>query len=159
MAEIHRGRHQATIEGDFVVFVIGLRMNRPWKVRQLWDVAVAMPRMLAYLEAHPEKGMLGYRTGISGLSTIAIQYWRSLDQLERFARDKDDPHLEPWRRFNQRVGASGDVGVYHETYLVSAGSYEAIYVNMPRTLLAAAGEMAPLGTASRGAERIAGATH
>jgi hypothetical protein len=33
--------------------------------------------------------------------------------------------------------------VFHETYLVSAGRYEAVYVNVPRMGLALAGEMVP----------------
>jgi hypothetical protein len=38
---------------------------------------------------------------------------------------------------------SGDVGIWHETYLVPAGRYEAIYGNMPRMGLAtAAGRIA-----------------
>jgi len=33
--------------------------------------------------------------------------------------------------------------VFLETYVVSAGKYEAVYVNMPRMGLAQAGEMVP----------------
>jgi len=33
--------------------------------------------------------------------------------------------------FNKRVGSSGDVGIWHETYLVSAGRYDSVYNNMP----------------------------
>jgi hypothetical protein len=29
MATIHPGRYSAEIEGDFVVFLIGMRLNRP----------------------------------------------------------------------------------------------------------------------------------
>ena len=38
------------------------------------------------------------------------------ESLDRFARDTDRPHLEPWRRFNRAVRDSGDVGIWHETY-------------------------------------------
>ena len=51
--------------------------------------------------------------------------------------------------------ASGDVGIWHETYLVRAGAYEAIYGNMARIGLAAAGDHVPI--ARRGetaAERV-----
>jgi len=67
-----------------------------------------------------------------------VQYWRSFDHLARFARDRDDPHLEPWRQFNRRVGASGDVGIWHETYRVRTADVESIYGNMPPYGLAAA---------------------
>ena len=34
MAEVLHGRHTAQIEGSFVVFLIGMRINKVWKVRQ-----------------------------------------------------------------------------------------------------------------------------
>ena len=132
-----KGRREAQIDGDFVVFLIGMRVNKPWKVWKWWPAFVAMPRMLRYLERHPEKGLLGYRLGFP----VITQYWRTIEDLERFARDRDDPHLEPMRWFNRAIGGSGDVGVWHETYQVRAGEYETTYVNMPRVGLAAAGRV------------------
>ena len=73
-----------------------------------------------------------------------LQYWRSFEQLEHFARDKDDPHLEAWRTFNRRVGTNGDVGIFHETYKVAADQYECIYANMPIMGLALAGSSVPV---------------
>jgi Domain of unknown function (DUF4188) len=99
-----------------------------------------MNKMLRHLTEHPEKGLLGYET--MGLANV--QYWRSFDHLEAFARDRDDPHLEPWRAFWRRVGKSGRTGIWHETYLVRAGEYEAIYGNMPTRGLAKASKAAPV---------------
>ena len=46
--------------------------------------------------------------------------------------------------FNQRFGKSrGDVGIWHETYLVSAGKYEAIYSGMPPFGLGEASTLIP----------------
>ena len=59
-----------------------------------------------------------------------VQYWRSFEDLERFARNPDDPHSPAWRRFNQTVGTDGSVGAWHETYVVEAGRHEAIYNNI-----------------------------
>src|SRR5215207_561587 len=42
----------------------------------------------------------------------------------------DDPHFPAWRRFNRTVGTDGSVGIWHETYVVAAGHYKAIYNNM-----------------------------
>jgi hypothetical protein len=67
-----------------------------------------------------------------------VQYWRDFDSPDRFARDKDLPHLEPWRQFNLAVRDSGEVGIWHETFRVRAGEYEAVYGNMPVFGLAAA---------------------
>lgn len=138
------GRHTARIDGDFVVFVIGMRINKLWKPHKWIPVATAMGPMLGELFAHPEKGLLGVQYGWSGRTITLIQYWRSFERLERFARDRDDPHLAAWRRFNQRVGSSGDVGIFHETYQVAAGAYEAVYSNMPVMGLAAAGAHLPV---------------
>ncbi|MCY7396933.1 MAG: DUF4188 domain-containing protein [Nocardioides sp.] len=128
MAVVHRGRFTAdtsSLNAEVVVFVIGMRIATPWKVRAWWPVFVAMPKMLGYLEQHPEKGLLGYQQALLP-SPLIVQYWRSFDDLARFARDRDDPHLEPWspgalepwRQFNRRVTGSGDVGIWHETYRV-----------------------------------------
>ena len=47
----------------------------------------------------------------------------------------------------------GDIGIWHETYLVPAGSYESIYSNMPRFGLAVAGDQLKLGLESTAAIR------
>ncbi len=82
-----------------------------------------------------------------------MQYWRSFEDLDRYARDREARHLPAWRAFNQRVRDSGDVGIWHETYRVRAGEYEAIYGNMPRVGLAAVGDHRPIGTTSATAAR------
>ncbi len=102
-----------------------------------------MPRMLRYLADHPEKGLIGYRQALLP-SPVLVQYWRSFEDLARFARDRDDPHLEAWRRFNQRARTSGHVGIWHETYRVATRDVETIYANMPPTGLAAATATVPI---------------
>lgn len=154
MSRIHRTPHTAEIDGDFVVFLIGMRPNRLWKLWKWWPVFLAMRPMLKELAAHPEKGMLGATFAwIRG--PAVVQYWRSFSDLERFARASDDPHLPAWRRFNLAVGSSGDVGIWHETYKVGAGEYECIYRGMPVHGLAAAGRHVPVRAGrERAAERI-----
>ena len=153
MSKVQAGRFTGRIEGDFVVFAIGMRFNKLWKVHKWMPVFTAMPKMIATLMKHPEKGMLGARTMFGGRTITMIQYWRSFDHLEAFARNTDDPHLEPWRRFNRTVGKSGDVGIWHETYKVAAGQYECIYANMPVFGLAAAGEHLPVGARAEAARQ------
>ena len=140
---VHKGRFTAKPDRDFVVFLIGMRFNKPWKVRQWLPVAQAMPRMLKVLREHPELGCLGGHQWF-GRTTILVQYWESFEHLDRFARDEDLPHLEPWRRFNRAVRNSGDVGIWHETYKVRAGEFEAVYGNMPAFGLAAATTHVPV---------------
>ena len=146
MAQMRLGRHTADLPGaggEVVVFLIGMRINKPWKLRQWLPVFTAMPKMLQYLEQHPEKGLLGYRQSFFP-ATFLVQYWRSFADLERFARNPDDPHLEPWRQFNRLVKASGDVGIWHETYRVNTADIETIYSNMPPVGLGEALGMIPV---------------
>ena len=154
---VRLGRYTAVLDGDFVVFLIGMRINKLWKVHKWIGPFLAMPRMLRELQRHPEKGLLGVRLSVNGRTATVIQYWRSFDQLEAFAKNPDDPHLPAWKAFNRAVGAGGDVGVYHETYRVAAGEHESIYSNMPVMGLAAAGRSVPVGRGRESARaRIAG---
>ena len=135
MRELFDKRMSASIEGDFVVFLIGMRINKPWKVHKWLPVFRAMPKMIKELEANPALGMLGH---IMGLRVI-IQYWRSFEHLEAYAQSRDNEHLPAWKAFNQSLGRGrGDVGIWHETYLVRAGEYESVYSAMPRIGLGAA---------------------
>jgi len=74
---------------------------------------------------------------------MLVQYWRSFEHLEAYARNRDNAHWPAWVAFNKHVGSNGDVGIWHETYLVPAGSYECVYNNMPPTGLGAATSLVP----------------
>jgi hypothetical protein len=143
VAKIHDGRFSAEIDGDFVVLLIGARLNTPWLALQsLADLGGrrrGMVSMLKELSSHPEKGLLGYRVGFS----LSVQYWRSFEHLEAFARDPGDLHRPTWLEWYRR-DPHGRTGIWHETYLVRAGEYEAIYSDVPEAGLAVAGRVAPL---------------
>jgi hypothetical protein len=109
-----------------------------------WPVFRAMGPMLRLLYQRPELGFLGAHTWIGPRGALVVQYWRSVEQLEEFARAASLPHHPAWRAFNRTVGASGDVGIWHETYVVRAGDWESVYGNMPRFGLAKAGEHLPV---------------
>ena len=123
-------RVAATMDAPFCVFLIGLRLNKPWKIHKWLPVMREMPRMLAELKRQPELGFLGGKIWF-GRTLISVQYWRSFEALTRYARNPDCQHLPAWGRFRKNVGSSGDVGIWHETYRVSEGQYESIYHNMP----------------------------
>lgn len=137
---IHRRRLAVEMEGDFVVFLIGMRINKPWKIHKWLPAFLAMPRMIRELMATPDSGLVSYEMWF-GRTTIMLQYWRSSEQLLAYASNKEAQHLPAWKAFNQSVGTSGDTGVWHETYKVSKGSYENIYVNMPAFGLGKAGAL------------------
>jgi hypothetical protein len=148
---IRRERLFANVEGTFVVFLIGMRINAVWKVHKWWLVAKTMPRMLSELRQHPELGMLGGEMW-GGRTTILVQYWRSIEHLFAYAKNRDAQHLPAWREFNRAVGTSGDVGIWHETYVVSPGTYENVYVNMPPFGLGKVGNLVPVSVGLQSAE-------
>ena len=143
MAKVIPGRYTAQTDGPFVVFIIGMRINKFFAFRKWIPTARAMGPMIRTLYQHPEKGFLGAQVFFNLRGVVTIQYWRSFEDLEKFARDKNDPHLGAWRRFNKTIGSDGSVGIFHETYLVDAGKYEALYGNMPVFGLASATQHVP----------------
>jgi hypothetical protein len=150
----------AELEGEFVVFLIGMRINRALKFWRWGPVAAAMPRMLIELGRHPELGMLHARTHFGLRNVMVVQYWRSFDALEAYARNKDAAHLPAWQAFQRAVGTNGDVGIWHETYVVRAGAYENVFVNMPPHGLGAAGILRDANDARREARgRMASAIY
>jgi len=142
MPQVVAERVTASIDGDIVVFLIGMRINRLWKIHKWLPVALAMPRMVRELYADPSSGFLGAHAWF-GITTVMLQYWRSFDHLERYAKDRSQQHLPAWAAFNRAVGISGDVGIWHETYCIRPGEYECIYNNMPAFGLAKATRVAP----------------
>lgn len=142
MAEIRAERLTAETDGEFVVFLIGMRINKPWKIHKWFPVATAMGRMLGELAPDRDSGFLGAENWF-GRTILVAQYWRSFEQLEKYALDKSREHLPAWKAFNQAVGSNGDVGIWHETYRVRPGDYECVYNNMPLFGLAKATRAVP----------------
>ncbi|SDF53140.1 DUF4188 domain-containing protein [Pseudonocardia oroxyli] len=142
-------------EGELVVFLIGMTINRWWRIDQWLPTALAMPRMLRELAADPESGMLGYRLTLEGAKPTVIQYWDSVEKLYAYASDRDALHRPAWSAFNRRARkAPGVVGVWHETFHVERA--ESVYADTPEMGLAAATESIPVARRGDGArERLA----
>ena len=140
MAGVINGRFTAKMDEPFVVFIIGMRINKFLNIRKWIPTARAMGPMLKELYANPEKGFLGAEFFLYWRGPAILQYWRSFEDLERFARNPEDLHMPAWQRFNRSVGSDGSVGIWHETYIVERANYEAIYSNMPVFGLAKATE-------------------
>lgn len=122
-------RMTAQIDKEVVVFLIGMRINRLWKIHKWLPVALAMPKMIKELSKVHSSGLLGFESWI-GNPSIMIQYWQSFQHLEDYARNKQQEHIPAWRAFNEAIGSNGDVGIWHETYIVKPGTYECVYHNM-----------------------------
>ena len=140
MSNIFNGRYTAKTDLPIVVFLIGMRVNKWWRFDKWLPVSSAMGPMLQTLFANPEKGFLHAEFFWNLSGPVLIQYWRSFEDLEKFARNPSDPHIGAWKKFNQAVGSDGIVGIWHETYSVNPGQFETMYGNMPKFGLAAATE-------------------
>jgi hypothetical protein len=81
MTGIKQGRWTARLDGPHVVFIIGMRINKPWKVHRWLPLMTAMSRMLNELYPRPELGFMGGKTWL-GRTIVLIQYWRSFEDLE-----------------------------------------------------------------------------
>lgn len=142
MARIYAGRYTAQCEGPFVIFIIGVRINKLLAVHKWWPVVTAMSPMLRELYQNRDLGFMHASFNLNSRGVSLIQYWRSFEQLEHYAHGAK--HMKAWRYFNRKVGANPAVGIYHETYLVNSGHYETMYVNMPVYGLAKASEHVPI---------------
>jgi hypothetical protein len=148
------GRVTHGYRGDLAVFLIGMRFNRPWRVDLWLPVMQAMPRMLRELYAARaaaqrgegvDPGFLDARTLLGGRGVTVVQYWRSVEDVYRYATAAEHEHRPAWQAFNARARqAGGAVGIWHETYAVPAGAHESIYVAMPPTGLARATSVVPV---------------
>lgn len=149
MSEVFPGRFTARAPGDATaVFLIGLRINTLRGLTLARPAVTAMPRMLKHLARHEESGLLGFGSWFAR-TTILVSYWRTAEDVQRFAADPDAPHAPAWREFNARIGASRHIGVWHELYTITPGNFEGVYVNMPAFGMAAAGEHLPVGAGMR----------
>jgi hypothetical protein len=153
MADIKQGRWRADVEGDFVVFLIGYRPTKGRWTQAWTDLGGrrGMLRMLKELSAEPDSGLMGYE--MSTFGGLIVQYWRSFEHLERFA-DSSDIHTEAWRTYWKRVGNRAGTGIWHETYLVKADDYEAVYANMPPYGLGKASTLVTLAEGSSARQRL-----
>ena len=153
-------------EGDIVVFLIGMTINKKWCIDQWFPVFKAMPGMLAELERNKaaaargeaeDLGYLGSRSAVGPGGPITVQYWRSTEHLNRYASSPSSKHTPAWRAFNLKARkGSGAVGVWHETYAVPAGHFETIYSGTGPIGLGAATGLQPIASrGERSRERLA----
>lgn len=156
---IEHGRMTSEAQ-EVTLFLIGMRINSFWAVRSWWPVFTAMPRMLKELARDPDSGLLAYQSLFGGPRLFyVVQYWKSHEQLLAYASAQDKEHRPAWAAFNRRARAGrGKVGFWHETYVVPAGSHEAVYVNMPSFGLGEATGVTPVGRRGQTAAERLGAS-
>ncbi len=152
--------------GDLAVFLIGLRVNRPWRPDLWMPTFAAMGPMITELYTAkaaaergegPHPGFLSHRTLVALGGPTLVQYWRSVEDIYAYAHAPERHHRPAWLDFYRRSkGSGGAVGIWHETYAVPAGSAESLYVDMTPIGLAAA--FGPVEASGRQHARIGRAT-
>lgn len=141
----------AEVPGEIVVFALGMRINRWWKVWRWRPVLMEMPPMLREQASDPTIGPLSVRPVFGFRNIGVLQHWQTAEHLHTDAHQAGGAHLGAKRRFNKKIGTSDDVGIWHETYVVPAGHSNSVFVNMPRYGLGVAGTLHP----AKGARAIA----
>jgi hypothetical protein len=137
MPIINSARMTHDYDGELVVFLIGMRINQPWRPDRWLPPFRAMSTMLRELYGDADSGLLGHVMTIGANGPLLVQYWSSIDKLHAYASDSSAAHRPAWAAFNRLVRkAPGAVGIWHETYLVQAA--ETLYAGMPAFGLAAA---------------------
>lgn len=150
--QIFTGRHTTENTEEIVVFIIGMRVNKRLAIHKWLPVFNAMPGMIKELYTNKEKlGFLSMESYFGLRTTTMIQYWRSIEDLLAYA--KNERHLAAWANFNKKVGHNDAVGIYHETYQLNRGNYEAIYVNMPHYGLGSALNPIPVTAGRNSAQK------
>ena len=127
---INKQRMEPLVDEPFIVFIVGFRINKYWKIHKWLPVVLAFKRMLKQLASDPGTGCKGYESW-GGRVRVCIQYWESYDKLLDYARDKSAEHFPAWFDFNSKANRSGDVGLWHEVYFAKPGTFKAVYKNMP----------------------------
>jgi hypothetical protein len=148
MRKIHGGRFCARIDGPFVVFAIGMRINRFLAIHRWPKPAWNTYRMVGHLAHDPPNGYLGGELFFYWRGVGMLQYWKDFDALETFAREQERPHLEAWRHLVRQTADNSAFGYWHETYKVAHDEYECIYGSMPRFGLARASKHIAIATRS-----------
>jgi hypothetical protein len=101
MSKTINQRMTVHLDGDFVVFLIGMRINRWWKLHKWLPVANAMPKMLKELSQKPDSGFLGAETSLG----LVIQYWKSFEHWKPMPRTVAACIIRPGKPLIQRLRA------------------------------------------------------
>jgi Domain of unknown function (DUF4188) len=96
--------------------------RRNWTSGRKWTWAAGNQRHARVQDTHT----FG-KISSANANVMVVQYWRSFAHLHRYATDRDLAHLPAWKAFNRAIASSGDVGNWHEAYLVCAGEHESVY--------------------------------
>src|SRR6478752_786891 len=105
---------------DLCVAIFGVQFHTPVG-QQRYEASGITEQMGPALEMARDAGFLHQERLMGEGSGVLLQYWRSYDDLDRWARQL--PHMEWWSWLLENAG--DDLSFYHEIYQVKTA--EAIY--------------------------------
>ena len=126
---------------NLCVAIFGVQFHTP-EGEQKYGMSGITEQMGPALEAARDVGFLHQEMLMGEGSGILLQYWRSYDELDRWARQL--PHMEWWGWLLENAG--DDLSFYHEIYQVKTA--EAIFEKGCR--LVGAGLIASTSTVTAG---------
>jgi hypothetical protein len=85
---IIKDRVTATRDDSFCLFLIGMRINKFWKIHKWLPIFFQMPKMMKELESDKSLGYLGGESWF-GRNIISVQYWESFEHLELLKLSKE----------------------------------------------------------------------
>jgi hypothetical protein len=156
MSARNEARLLADMEGEFLVFVVELRIHQWWRFGKWYPTVIAMGRMLTELMKNPEFGLLHFEYWFAFRRQLFLMYWRSYEHMHDWVLNKDATHIAGWKQLNQLMKDHPNVlGFWHESYVVQPDQYEAFYRNVPTVGLGKVGKLTPLtGRATTAAARL-----
>ncbi|KAF7718691.1 Monooxygenase af470-like protein [Penicillium ucsense] len=122
-----------------VVFHLGVRSHHPlgFLAPGMKGIADEFTAMVSEMQADPEKvGLLGMsqflkQESVAGNEILTIFYLRDYESLHRFAYGES--HMKGVRYFADITKKCPHIGIFHETFVVPKGHWEAIYINTEPT--------------------------
>lgn len=142
-------------DGPLALFLIGLRIHKPWHLRTARAAALPMQGMIVELEANraaadrgeaEDLGYLASRTTVGLTGVTMIQWWRSVEDIYAYANAGDRRHRPAWVEFYRVAKERPDVAtLWHETYDLTGRGVESAYAGPKPFGLASLAGVVPMG--------------
>jgi len=117
---------------SYVVFLMGIVIHKPLNIFVRHYIKRSLKAILGELDQKKPEGFLNYLQ-TTGNPRLLVLYWKDMDTLYKYARDKTANHFPAWFEFNDKISKTRGVGLWHEIYQLPAGSYSGIYRHCPLT--------------------------
>ncbi len=86
MIKMNQGRYTVLPSKPITLFLIGLRVNKWYKIHKWLPVLLAMPPMLKELLNNKSLRCLSYEMFLNIIGVMIVQYWESNEQLLNYSK-------------------------------------------------------------------------